>query len=171
MRSLFKKDRSATEQQPFAGSRKQPAATVLVVDDSPFFRKRIRQELEGSPEIEVAGEASNGREAVELASRIKPDLITMDVAMPEMDGIAAVRKIMGAQATNIVMFSALTSDGARATLDALDAGAVDFFPKQHSLDAKNDGFLRQRVIEIVRRRPVRRRFLLRARRGCERQSI
>jgi two-component system chemotaxis response regulator CheB len=127
---------------------------VLVVDDSSFFRKRIRHELEPGGDILVVGEAANGREAVELAASLKPDLITMDVAMPLMDGISAVRKIMRSHPTDIMMFSALTREGARATLDALDAGAVDFLAKQDGLngtsDASSGSHLRDRVITITR---------------------
>lgn len=102
---------------------------VLIVDDSAFFRKRIRQQLGAHADIIIAGEAANGREAVEMTARLHPDVVTMDVAMPEMDGISAVREIMRSHPTNVLMVSALTSEGARATLDALDAGAVDFLPK------------------------------------------
>jgi two-component system chemotaxis response regulator CheB len=125
---------------------------VLVVDDSSFFRKRIRQELERTGEIVVAGEATNGREAVDCAARLKPDLITMDVAMPEMDGIAAVREIVRMRPTNIIMFSSLTREGARATLDALDAGAADFLPKQGGLNGIGGPSLSERVMQIVRSR-------------------
>ena len=103
---------------------------VLIVDDSAFFRKRIRQELERTGEITIAGEAENGREAVQMSAELCPDLITMDVSMPLMDGISAVRAIMRDHPTNILMVSALTSDGARSTLEALDAGAVDFLAKE-----------------------------------------
>ncbi len=127
---------------------------VLVVDDSSFFRKRIRHELERDGDILVAGEAANGQEAVELAAKLKPDLITMDVAMPLMDGISAVREIMRSNPTDIVMFSALTREGARATLDALEAGAVDFLAKQDGLNGRggdsHGGNLRERVITITR---------------------
>jgi len=127
---------------------------VLVVDDSAFYRKRIRGCLEASPEIRVIGEAADGEEAVRLSHELQPDLITMDVAMPVMDGIAAVRRIMRERPTPIVMFSAFTYEGAQATLDALDAGAVDFLPK---LDAANDAartgeLLRARVLELARGR-------------------
>lgn len=132
---------------------------VLVVDDSSFFRKRIRNELERTGEITVAGEAANGREAVEMAARLRPDLITMDVAMPLMDGIAAVREIMRGHPTDIVMFSALTREGARATLDALDAGAVDFLAKQDGINGSVGkaaaGSLCDRVISIARAKHVR----------------
>lgn len=128
---------------------------VLVVDDSSFFRKRIRQALEQSGQIAIAGEGTNGHEAIDLAARLRPDLITMDVAMPGMDGIAAVREIMRANPTNIVMFSALTRDGARATLDALEAGAVDFLPKNQGLDCDTGGGLCECVIQIARKRLAR----------------
>jgi two-component system chemotaxis response regulator CheB len=127
---------------------------VLVVDDSSFFRKRIRDELEHTGEISVVGEAVNGREAVELSARLKPDLITMDVAMPVMDGISAVREIMRTAPTSIVMFSALTREGARATLEALEAGAVDFLPKPTGATGSaigSQGSLAQRVVSIARR--------------------
>jgi two-component system chemotaxis response regulator CheB len=131
---------------------------VLVVDDSSFFRTRIRQELERTGEILVAGEAADGAEAVRQAASLRPDLITMDVAMPVMDGISAVRRIMRESPTNIVMFSALTRDGAKATLDALEAGAVDFLPKQGGVVAAdgNGGGLSERVISIARHRRARR---------------
>ena len=133
---------------------------VLIVDDSAFFRRRIREQLESSREIQIAGEATNGREAIEMSERLKPDLITMDVAMPEMDGISAVREIMRNKPTDILMISALTREGARATLDALEAGAVDFLPKQNCLnDAPATGGMQSlggRVVDIARRRRTQR---------------
>ncbi len=133
---------------------------VLIVDDSSFFRGRIRRELEQSGEIEIAGEAGNGREAVEAAAALRPNLITMDVAMPVMDGIAAVREIMQRRPTDIIMFSALTRDGASATLEALEAGAVDFMPKHRgggdgAASASVGENLRHRVISIARSRSGR----------------
>jgi len=137
---------------------------VLVVDDSSFFRKRIRHELERTGEITVAGEAANGREAVEMAGRLNPDLITMDVAMPMMDGISAVREIMRSRPTDIIMFSALTREGARATLDALDAGAVDFLAKQDGISGgaagESGGNLCDRVVSIARAKHVRKKPML-----------
>jgi two-component system chemotaxis response regulator CheB len=103
---------------------------VLVVDDSTFFIKRITEALASEPQLEVVGLARDGVEAVEQARLLKPDVITMDIEMPKMNGIDAVRRIMAARPTPILMFSALTYEGARATLEALDAGAVDFLPKQ-----------------------------------------
>ncbi len=103
---------------------------VLVVDDSGFFRRRVTEILAGDAHIEVVGTASNGVEAIEKAIQLNPDVITMDIEMPVMDGITAVRRIMASNPTPVLMFSSLTTDGAQATLEALDAGAVDFLPKK-----------------------------------------
>lgn len=110
---------------------------VLVVDDSGFFRRRVREMLGSDTRLEVVGEAVNGVEAVEMTARLKPDIITMDIEMPVMDGITATRRIMQANPCPILMFSSLTTDGAKATLDALDAGAVDYLPKKFEDISKN----------------------------------
>ncbi|MEJ2456105.1 MAG: chemotaxis response regulator protein-glutamate methylesterase [Candidatus Thiodiazotropha sp.] len=103
---------------------------VLIVDDSAFFRNRIAGLLANAPDFEVIGNAVNGQEAIDKAIALRPDVITMDVEMPVVDGIAAVRRIMSEAPTRILMFSALTREGARETLDALEAGALDFLPKE-----------------------------------------
>jgi two-component system chemotaxis response regulator CheB len=106
------------------------AHRILIVDDSTFFRRRIKQILEEDAELEVIGEAKNGQEALALVASLKPDVVTMDIEMPVMDGITAVKKIMASNPVPIMMFSSLTQEGAQATLDALDAGALDFIPKK-----------------------------------------
>ncbi|MCK5189881.1 MAG: chemotaxis-specific protein-glutamate methyltransferase CheB, partial [Methylococcales bacterium] len=106
------------------------AIRVLIVDDSRFICKRIQEILEQESDIKVVGVASNGKEAIVMATQLEPDVITMDVEMPVMDGIEAVKRIMAECPTAILMFSAATHAGARATLEALNAGAVDFLPKQ-----------------------------------------
>lgn len=103
---------------------------VLVVDDSGFFRRRITEILSADPRLEVVGSAENGMEAVQQVKRLKPDVVTMDIEMPVMDGIKAVRRIMAEQPTPVLMFSTLSYEGGKATLDALEAGAVDFLPKR-----------------------------------------
>lgn len=121
----------------------------LVVDDSAFFQKRIVAALEAAPDLRVIATASDGREAIAKTLANKPDVITMDIEMPVLDGIGAVRRIMAIRPTPVLMFSSLTHEGARATLDALEAGAADFLPKrfediaQGREDAMN--ILRQRV--------------------------
>jgi len=106
------------------------ATRVLVVDDSGFFRRRVKEILEEDPMLTVVGDAANGQEAIDKALELKPDVITMDIEMPVMDGIKATQKIMATNPIPIVMFSSLTTEGAKATLDALDAGALDFLPKR-----------------------------------------
>lgn len=108
------------------------AVRILVVDDSAFMRKAISMMLEGDPEIEVIGTARDGLEAIEKAKELKPDLMTLDVEMPRMDGITALKKIMKENPLPVLMVSSLTVEGARATIDAMSAGAVDFIPKQLS---------------------------------------
>lgn len=139
------------------------AIRVLVVDDSSFFRRRVSEIINSESRLEVIDVATNGKEAVEKAKRLKPDVITMDVEMPVLDGISAVRQIMADNPTPILMFSSLTHDGAKATLDALDAGAMDFLPKKFEDIARNRdeavALLQQRVIEISRRKALMRRTM------------
>jgi len=103
---------------------------VLVVDDSGFFRRRVTEILNADPGIEVVDSAKDGLEAVQKVIKCKPDVVTMDIEMPVLDGISAVRRIMAIKPTPVLMFSSLTYEGATATLDALDAGAMDFLPKK-----------------------------------------
>ncbi len=103
---------------------------VLVVDDSSFFRQRLTEMLNADAHIKVVGSAVNGAEAIDMAKTLHPDVITMDIEMPVMDGITATKKIMLHVPTPILIFSSLSVEGAKATLDALDAGAVDFLPKK-----------------------------------------
>ncbi len=103
---------------------------VLIVDDSRFICNRIKEILLQESDFLVVGIALNGQQAVQMAKELMPDVITMDVEMPVMDGISAVKKIMIESPTSILMFSAATHSGAQATLDALNAGAIDFLPKK-----------------------------------------
>lgn len=105
---------------------------ILVVDDSAFMRKAITMMLESDPMIKVVGTARDGEEGVEKVRLLKPDLVTMDIEMPRMDGLAALREIMLKNPVPVMMVSSLTTSGAQATLEALDLGAVDFIPKQMS---------------------------------------
>ena len=135
------------------------AIKVLVVDDSSFFRRRVSEIVNQDPDLEVVAVAVNGKEAVDMAAKLKPQVITMDIEMPVMDGISAVRLIMANNPTPILMFSSLTHDGAKATLDALEAGALDFLPKRFEDIATNKDdatlLLQQRIKALGRRRMYR----------------
>src|SRR5690606_11824677 len=117
--------------------------------------RRIKEILERNPELKVVGFADNGRMAIEKANELKPDVITMDYEMPLLDGISAVRAIMAERPTPIMMFSSLSFEGARVTLDALDAGALDYLPKSFESMTGDPGesarILQERVIAIARR--------------------
>lgn len=135
------------------------AVKVLVVDDSGFFRRRVSEILSADPTIQVVGTATNGKEAIDQALALKPDVITMDYEMPMMDGITAVRHIMQRCPTPVLMFSSLTHEGARVTLDALDAGAVDYLPKNFEDISRNPDKVKQLLCEKVHTiSPSNRRF-------------
>jgi len=102
---------------------------VLVVDDSALMRRLLSDMLRWSPEIEVIGTARDGREAVLQAVKLKPDVITLDVEMPEVSGLEALPALLALHAAPVIMVSALTQEGADVTLQALELGAVDFLPK------------------------------------------
>lgn len=123
--------------------------TVLIVDDSSFFRRRLTEMIDLCPGLKVVGTATNGREGVAKALELKPDVITMDYEMPIMDGISAVREIMAKQPTPILMFSSLTYEGARVTLDSLEAGAVDFLPKNFDEISRNPAELKQKLADRI----------------------
>jgi len=105
---------------------------VLIVDDSAFMRNAIKNMISDDPEIEVVGMAGDGLEAIEKVMSLEPDVVTLDVEMPRMDGIEALRAIMREHPLPVIMVSALTTEGAKVTLEALDMGAVDFIPKNLS---------------------------------------
>lgn len=120
---------------------------VLVVDDSSFFQHRLKEIINEHPDLKVVGIASNGREAVEKAEDLKPDIITMDFEMPVMDGVTAIKHIMANRKTPIIMFSSLTYEGAKVTLDALAAGALDFIPKDFAEVSRNSAALKKKLHE------------------------
>jgi two-component system chemotaxis response regulator CheB len=105
---------------------------VVVIDDSAFMRKSLSILLESDPEIEVIGSAKDGDEGYNIVKSLKPDLVTLDIEMPKMDGLTALRKIMKDSPVPVIMVSSLTTEGAEATLKALEYGAVDFIPKELS---------------------------------------
>ena len=105
---------------------------VLVVDDSVFMRKALSRMLEKDSNIRVVGTAANGAEAIEKVEALKPDVATMDIEMPVMNGIEALKHIMTKHPIPVIMFSALTQEGADITMEALNLGACDFITKDFS---------------------------------------
>jgi two-component system chemotaxis response regulator CheB len=102
---------------------------VLIVDDSAFMRKVLQSIIAADPQLEVCGEARDGRDAVTQAEALKPDVITMDINMPHVDGLQASEIIMSSNPRPIVVVSSESREGAEVTLKALDLGAIDFVAK------------------------------------------
>jgi two-component system chemotaxis response regulator CheB len=118
---------------------------VLVVDDSPFIRNAITESLSSDPEIEVVGTAANGRIALMRFRELAPDLVTLDVDMPVMDGLATLRELRRmAPSLPVVMCSALTERGASATLDALAMGATCYITKPTKTSSMEESMSRLR---------------------------
>lgn len=114
--------------QPSVSNSAKPIR-VLVVDDSAFMRFTISNHLNNRPDIQVVGSARNGQEALEVIPKLNPDVITLDVEMPQMDGLTTLRRIMAQFPRPVIMVSSLTTQGAAETIQALTLGAVDFVPK------------------------------------------
>ncbi len=124
------------------------SVTVMVVDDSKLMRRVIGQILENDRQLKVVGEAGNGEEAVAMVSGLNPDVITMDINMPVMDGLTALKHIMIKHPTPTLMLSTLTEQGADITFDALKFGAVDFV---HKPSNKNPAGLEEQGSRIVKK--------------------
>ena len=121
---------------------------ILITDDSVFMRSAIGRVLEQQPDFQVVGKASDGRAAVEMAKTLRPDVITLDIEMPEMDGLTALRRIMREAPTQVLMCSTLTTQGSVQSLQALRLGAADVIPKETSTDPE----AKQRFLEDLIRR-------------------
>jgi two-component system chemotaxis response regulator CheB len=116
-----------------------PKIRVLVVDDSVVFRRMVAQELGADPGLEVVGTAANGRIALAKLAQVCPDIVILDVEMPELDGLATLREVRKTHPRlPVVMFSAATERGAVATLDALAAGATGYFAKPSGTGGLDD---------------------------------
>lgn len=135
---------------------------VLVVDDSAFMRKALSMMLERDAEVRVIDTARDGAQALEKIEALDPDVVTMDVEMPRMDGLTALRRIMDDSPRPVLMVSSLTRDGAAATVEAMEAGAIGFLPKQRSKVSLKITDIEERLIERVKSaarsnlRPIRR---------------
>ncbi len=119
------RDNPAAERRGGEGRR----VRVLIVDDSALMRRLLSDLLSSAAEIEVVGFARDGREAIAEAARLKPDVVTLDVEMPEVSGLEALPTLLAVHEVPVVMVSSLTQEGAEVTLQALELGAVDYLPK------------------------------------------
>jgi two-component system, chemotaxis family, protein-glutamate methylesterase/glutaminase len=124
---------------------------VLVVDDSVFMGMQIARILNEDDDVEVVGRARDGVEALKRLEELEPDVITLDVEMPGMDGITALKHIMVKHPLPVVMVSSATTEGARATFDALRFGALDVVAKPSRLDSENLEVQKEALINKVRR--------------------
>jgi two-component system chemotaxis response regulator CheB len=123
---------------------------VLIVDDSVFARKVVADNLKSSPDIEVIGIATNGIEGLAKAKTLHPDVITMDVEMPELDGLSTLKRVMAECPTPVLMLSSLTIGGAKESIQALRYGAVDIMAKPHGSHSIGLSLLRDELIAKVR---------------------
>ncbi len=136
--------------------------SAVVVDDSAFMRKSISIMLESDSSIKVIGQARDGEEGYNMVKQLRPDIVTLDIEMPRMDGLTALQKIMKDCPTSVLMVSSLTTEGAEVTLKALEYGAVDFIPKELSyinvniINIRDD--LISKIKEIVKQRAIRDRL-------------
>ncbi|MFZ4428935.1 MAG: protein-glutamate methylesterase/protein-glutamine glutaminase [Phycisphaerales bacterium] len=138
---------------------------VLVIDDSAFMRQAIKSMLSADGGIEVVGTGRNGKEALELNERLRPDVITLDIEMPEMDGLTALERIMRERPTRVIMVSSLTTAGSHAAMRALALGAADVVAKDGSQISLSIQCIRDELLlkvkelgaaQLVARRPARR---------------
>ncbi|MBI3814284.1 MAG: chemotaxis response regulator protein-glutamate methylesterase [Nitrospinae bacterium] len=131
---------------------------VLIVDDSAFMRRALATMIQSDPEIQVIGTARDGVEGVEKVAQLKPDIVTLDIEMPRMNGLEALKIIMEKMPLPVLMVSSLTEEGAKATLDAFDLGAVDFIPKNLQDLSLNIVKIKDVIIEkiktVARKRPA-----------------
>lgn len=139
---------------------------VAVIDDSPFIRRMLSDWVNASSDMELVGSGSNGRDAIQIAQSAKPDVITLDIEMPICNGLTALEEIMRSHPVRVVMVSSLTTQGAEATVRALELGAVDFVTKpagsssikiveaKEEVLAKIRGAAKARLFSTAARRPV-----------------
>lgn len=134
---------------------------VLVADDSAFMRTAITRMVESDPQLKVVGAAHNGVEALHLAAQLDPDVITLDIEMPRLDGLGVLQRLMEENPKPVIIVSSLSQEGAEATLQALDLGAFDCIPKQLSYASLDIVKIRDHLVAQIKAaavsRPRRRR--------------
>ena len=129
---------------------------VLVADDSAFMRTAITRMVESDPQLKVVGAAHNGVEALELAAKLDPDVITLDIEMPRLDGLGVLQRLMQENPKPVIIVSSLSQEGAEATLQALDLGAFDCIPKQLSYASLDIVKIRDHLVAQIKAAAVSR---------------
>jgi two-component system chemotaxis response regulator CheB len=124
---------------------------VLIVDDSPLIKTLLKEMLNGLPDVQVVGEAANGQDAIRMALRLHPNIITMDIRMPQMDGLEATRQIMSIEPIPIIVVSSsVYSADYNIAFNAIEAGALTVIEKPKGLDEKNYDLVREQLISSIR---------------------
>lgn len=146
-------------------------ARVLIVDDSAFMRNAIRKMLTGVPGVEIVGVGRTGRDAVAMNVSLKPDVITLDVEMPEMDGLTALQQIMTTHPTAVLMLSSLTTEGSHAALKALALGASDVLAKDSSQISLTIHNIKDQLVEKIVALAASKKFAGARRRDASRTAL
>ncbi len=128
----------------------QKPIKLLIVDDSRIIRTAIKKIFDPDPQIEVVGEAGNGEEALAIIPELQPDVITLDINMPKMDGLLTLKHIMIKHPTPTVMISSLTKEGATKTFDALRLGAINFIAKPSNLNKNSINSQQQNILDKIK---------------------
>jgi two-component system chemotaxis response regulator CheB len=128
---------------------------VLVADDSAFMRTALSRMIQSDPDLEVVGTARDGVEALEAVHKLRPDVLTLDIEMPRMNGLETLKRIMTECPRPVIMVSSLTQEGVRATLDAFELGAFDCIPKQLSYASLDIVKIRQRLVDQIKHAAAR----------------
>lgn len=128
---------------------KQPLIRTLVVDDSPVVRNILTRALESHPRIQVVGAAVDGMDAVQKISTLRPDVVTLDVEMPRLNGIGVLERVAGKLPIGFLMVSTLTEAGAKITLEALQKGAIDYVTKPSGTERASREFQQEVQRKVV----------------------
>jgi two-component system chemotaxis response regulator CheB len=133
---------------------------VLVVDDSAFMRTALTRMIQSDPSLEVVGTAQNGVEALEKVATLQPEVVTLDIEMPGLNGLETLKRIMADAPRPVIMVSSLTQEGAETTLEALALGAFDYLSKQLSFASLDIIKIQQDLIDKVKAAAEHRRRTL-----------
>lgn len=123
---------------------------VLICDDSALMRRMLKNIIESDPQLEVVGAARDGKDVIRKAEELKPDVITLDINMPNMDGLTALKILVEKQIAPVIMVSSLTQDGAPITLEALEIGAFDYVPKPGGTVSLNLDLIAEELIAKIK---------------------